>query len=131
MDRETLIYATGAQLAGLIADDWDEETRPPEVATALALLSQFKEDPEDTALIRNDSDLVSSDLPKHLIRAQKIAYVSATLASCSCLLKHSDGWQTPNSGDLKKEITSRIRYYEKKLSEYQNPPRPPVCSIKG
>ena len=131
MDRETLIYATCAQLVGLIADDWDEETRPPEVEAALTLLKQFKEDPEDMGLIRNDGNLVSSDLPVSVIRGQRITYIAVALACCMAFMQHGDGWQTKDSGDLKKEITSRIRYYEKKLNELKNPAHPAECRITG
>lgn len=99
MTREDLQFATEAQLAGFVRDDWEDRIPDKMMDTVLKLLSKI-------------------DYPKSVID------LTTTVSSYNYILGRSAIWQTPISIIVKKELLNRIKEYEEILEEIKKPKEP-------
>lgn len=104
MDREDLVFATCSQLSGIIKEDWDEAWSNDEVFKALKVL---------TALDEPDTNIDN--------KAATIVLIKAAIECMKLVLTHADGWTTDVADAVKKELVSRTRQYERRITQLTSP----------
>jgi len=123
INREDIVFATCNQLASLISEDWENQTK--EVSEALACLRLFDEPGElhiGPDFITNPIRMMPLDREPESIRIANLLMTYKSITNnLKVVMKHSDGWETENSDTLKKEIISRISDYEKEINRIITP----------
>ena len=116
VNREDLVFATCYQLAGLISSDWDIN-QPEEVKDALEALRPLDEPGEiwngpPIPGLPNIKLLPTEIEPESIWRVRKLFELQIAANIFRIVMKHSDGWNTPDSDTIKKEIIARISDYD-------------------
>ena len=131
IDREEISFATCYQLAQLISSDW--ENPPEEVKYAIDALTPLDEPGEVFYGVpisgSNPLHLTPSEKePESIRRNRKVVELKIVVNILKLIMKQSDGWETPDSDVIKKEVLSRISNYEYELKNILTP-LPFTCNI--
>jgi hypothetical protein len=123
IDREDLTFATCYQLTQIIADDWED--RPSAVTDFINILKPIDEPGEiiwGTPLLSDLARLGASETEPEIIQKCRKNVERKIISEClKNIMKYSDGWETPDSDVIKKEIIARISNYEKEIKKDSTP----------
>ena len=130
--REDLRFATCFQLVELIASDWDNWSDV--IKAAFHRLGHFDE-PDGPIHGTGIKGLPGIPLkayetePEYITKQRKVAVLTVISVDLRLIISQSDGWQTADSDNFKKELRMRTQEYENELKRLITP-EPASCEIK-